>query len=58
MRIFSKWGGKINRVSRRHAGRAVRGSLMSMFSGKIGGKNDKRGGSIYGTLSNKGKVKF
>lgn len=43
--VFASWGGKTNRVSSRHAGRAVRGAILGMVA-RSGSKNDKRGGSI------------
>jgi hypothetical protein len=58
MRIYSRFGGKINRVSRKHSGRAFRGAFFSGMNPFSSRKNQRRGDSMFGAFGKKGKVSF
>jgi len=45
-RVFSTWGGKTNKVAKRHRRRFLLGGFASMVFGKYNDKNDRRGNSM------------
>lgn len=56
MKVYSKYGGKINKVSSKHASSSFRSALFSGINPFSSIKSKKRGDSMFVTFSKRGKL--